>query len=42
MFYVLRIGSPWRGLPERYGPSTTVHNRFNRWRKEWITERALR
>ena len=27
MFYVLRAGSPWRDLPERYGPtrrSTTV------------------
>ena len=20
MFYVLRAGSPWRDLPERYGP----------------------
>ena len=24
IFYVLRTGSPWRDLPERYGPYTTV------------------
>jgi len=30
IFYVLRTGSPWRDLPERYGAYTTVYNRFNR------------
>ena len=30
IFYVLRSGSPWRDVPERYGPPTTVYNRFNR------------
>lgn len=30
IFYVLRTGSPWRDLPDRYGPYTTVYNRFNR------------
>jgi hypothetical protein len=29
IFYVLRTGSPWRDLPERYGPYTTCYNRFN-------------
>lgn len=24
IFYILRTGAPWRDLPERYGPSTTV------------------
>ncbi len=24
IFYILRTGSPWRDLPERYGPYTTV------------------
>jgi transposase len=28
-----RSGSSWADLPERYGPPTTVCNRFNRWRK---------
>jgi transposase len=35
-FYVLRTGSPWRDLPERYGPYTTVYNRFNRWAKAGV------
>lgn len=33
IFYTLRSGSPWADMPERYGPWTTVYNRFNRWRK---------
>ena len=38
IFYILRTGSPWRDLPERYGPYTTAYNRFNRWAKKgvWI------
>lgn len=38
IFFVLRTGCPWRDLPERYGPYTTVYNRFNRWAKQgvWI------
>jgi transposase len=26
------IGTPWRDLPECYGPYTTCYNRFVRWR----------
>src|SRR5215203_4419461 len=33
IFFILRTGSPWRDLPERYGPYTTAYNRFNRWAK---------
>jgi transposase len=36
IFFVLRTGVPWRDLPERYGPYTTVYNRFNRWAKAGI------
>lgn len=36
IFYVLRTGSPWRDLPERYGPYTTVYNRFNRWARRGV------
>ena len=36
IFWVLRSGSPWRDLPERYGPYTTVYNRFNRWSRQGI------
>ena len=41
MFYILRTGSPWRDLPERYGPYTTAYNRFNRWRKAGIDRPPL-
>lgn len=36
IFYALRTGSPWRDLPERYGPYTTVYNRYNRWAKAGV------
>ena len=36
IFYVLRTGSPWRDLPERYGPYTTFYNLFNRWAKSVV------
>lgn len=36
IFYILRTGSAWRDLPERYGPYTTVYNRFNRWAKAGV------
>ena len=41
IFYVLRTGSPWRDLPERYGPHTTVYNRFNRWRQAGVWDRLM-
>ena len=34
--WVLRTGSPWRDLPRRYGPRTTVYNRYNRWAKKGV------
>jgi transposase len=41
MFFILRAGCPWRDLPERYGPYTTVYNRFNRWRKAGIWDKLM-
>lgn len=41
IFYVLRTGSPWRDLPSRYGPHTTVYNRFNRWAKAGVWVRVF-
>ena len=38
IFYILRTGAPWRDLPARYGPYTTVYNRFNRWSKRGVWE----
>lgn len=31
IFYILRTGAPWRDLPGRYGPHTTVYNHYVRW-----------
>lgn len=36
-----RIGAPWRGTPERYGPRTTLYNRFVRWRAAGVWDRVL-
>jgi transposase len=41
IFWVLRSGSPWADVPERYGPPTTIYNRFNRWRKAGIWDRLM-
>ena len=41
IFWVLRSGAPWGDLPERYGPRTTVYNRFNRWRKAGVSDRLM-
>jgi transposase len=31
-----RAGTPWRDVPERYGPRTTLYNRFVRWQAAGI------
>ena len=41
VFYVVRTGSPWRDLPERYGPYTTVYNCFNRWARAGVWVRVF-
>jgi transposase len=41
IFWVLRTGAPWEDMPSRYGPRTTVYNRFNRWRKAGVWARIL-
>jgi transposase len=41
IFWVLRTGSPWRDLPERYGPPTTIYNRFNRWARAGVWVRVF-
>lgn len=39
MFWVLRSGSSWRDMPERYGKWQTVYDRFTRWRRDGTFER---
>jgi len=41
IFYILRTGSPWRDLPERYGPYTTAYNRYNWWAKAGVWLRVF-
>jgi transposase len=36
-----RTGAPWRDVPERYGPRTTLYNRFVRWRAAGVCDRLL-
>ena len=36
-----RTGSAWRDIPERYGPRTTLYNRFSRWRQAGVWDRLL-
>jgi len=41
ILWKIRTGSPWRDLPDEFGPYSTVFNRFNRWSKKGIWQRAL-
>lgn len=41
ILWVLRTGAPWRDLPERYGPWSTVASRFYRWRKAGVWDRVF-
>ena len=41
ILWLLRTGSPWRYLPERYGSWKTVSSRFYRWRKAGVWDRVL-
>ena len=41
ILWKLRTGAPWRDLPERYGPWSTVHSRFRRWRLAGVWDRLF-
>ena len=41
IFWILRSGSPWRDLPERYGPRQSVYHHFNSWRRAGVFDRIL-
>jgi transposase len=41
ILWILRTGSPWRALPERYGSWKTVSSRFYRWQKAGVWDRIL-
>ena len=41
ILWVLRTGSPWRSLPERYGSWKTVSSRLYRWTRAGVWDRVL-
>ena len=42
IFWVLCSGAAWRDVPERYGPWSTIHTRFRRWREDGTFDWILR
>jgi len=34
LFWTLPSGAPWRDIPERYGPYSTIYDRYRRWCQE--------
>lgn len=42
VIYVMKTGTPWRDLPERFGNWKTVYNRFANWSKAGHFERIFK
>jgi transposase len=40
ILWILWSGAPWSALPEKYGKSSTVHRRLQKWASEGILEKA--
>ena len=41
IFWRLNTGAPWRDLPDRYGPWTTVYGRFVALRRSGLLDRIV-
>ena len=41
IFWILYAGTPWRDLPERFGPWQTVYHHFAKWRRDGVFARIL-
>ena len=41
VFWILRMGAPWRDLPPSYGDWKNTHRRFCRWRDRGVREPLL-
>lgn len=42
ILWILRTGSPWRDLPEEFGPWQTVWRLFDRWNSDGTLDKVLR
>jgi len=40
IFYILRTGCQWKALPRSLGAASTIHDRFQEWRKAGLFERV--
>lgn len=36
ILWVLQTGAPWRDMPRRYGPVSTVHDIYQNWRNDGL------
>jgi transposase len=41
ILWIMRTGSPWKDMPERYPSYQTCHRRFQEWVKSGVFERIL-
>ena len=41
MLWIAKTGSPWRDLPDRFGPWQTVYSRFNKWSKNDVFQKLF-
>jgi putative transposase len=41
VLWILRTGTPWRDLSERYGNWNSIYQRFNRWAKAGVWQRIF-
>jgi len=41
ILWILRTGSPWRDLPEEFGPWQTVWGSFNKWNADGTLDTIL-
>ena len=42
VLWVLCSGAAWQGMPERFGPGSTVYQRFRTWRNQGTFDQMLR
>lgn len=42
IIWIARSGTPWRDLPERYGPWEIVYSRFRKWIDDGILDNIFR